>query len=264
MNNFPQQDNNGFFNAKDIYAFVEVKTPFNDWIRRCIEYADLSEDKDFYTNLRESIGGRRGTDYFFNSDATKEICIVSATNKAKELRRWLINLSNNRESGLLLNRQEFMNIFRMVKIFSIYEYRAMALEKNSSNYIKNAILINPKFYNKDVLYSKFHIWRNEVLQTGKEVLKERLKEYCLIERKRIPAKFSQDEALTLLGEYEQIRNAVWDLLSSQNKSEELIKNICDLSQDIAREIKPFLERLNQSNLFFKKIEEKEIKSIGLI
>ena len=43
----------------------------------------------------------------------------------------------------------------------------------------------------------------------------------------------------------------------------MINNICLLAQDLAKEMKPFLERLNQSNLFFNKIEAKEIKSIGL-
>lgn len=75
----------------------------------------------------------------------------------------------------------------------------------------------------------FHQWRNEVLLTGKDVLAERVKEYCLVESKRIPAKFTQDEALTLMGDYEQIKNAIWDLLCSKGKSEEMINNICALS-----------------------------------
>ena len=132
----------------------------------------------------------------------------------------------------------------------------------AENYINNALMIHPEYSkNTNLLYGKFHQWRNEVLQTGKEVLAERVKEYCLVERKRIPAKFTQDEALTLMGEYEQIKNAIWDLLCSQNKSEEMINNICNLAHDLAKEMKPFLERLNQSNLFFQKIDSIEVKGI---
>jgi len=43
----------------------------------------------------------------------------------------------------------------------------------------------------------------------------------------------------------------------------MINNICNLAQSMAKEMKPFLERLNQSNLFFQKIETNEIKSIFL-
>jgi hypothetical protein len=41
----------------------------------------------------------------------------------------------------------------------------------------------------------------------------------------------------------------------------MINNICNLAHDMAREMKPFLERLNQSNLFFTKIDSVELKKI---
>lgn len=249
-------------NAKDIYIFSEVKTQFNKWIRRCIEYADLEINKDFWTVVTKSTGGRPATEYYFTIDSAKEVCLVSETKKAKELRRWLIQLSNQVEDASLISREQVMGIVKMIKVFSIYEYRKLAMQKNAENFINNAISIHPEYSkNRSLIYGKFHQWRNEVLQTGKEVLAERVKEYCLIERKRIPAKFTQDEALTLMGDYEQIKNAIWDLLCSQGKSEEMINNICALAQDLAKEMKPFLERLNQSNLFFNKLPDNEIKGI---
>lgn len=195
-------------------------------------------------------------------DCAKKLCMISKSKKGNEIRDELVRMTKQVESAGLVSHKQVLEIVKMIKLFSVYEHRRMALDKNAQNYIKNATMINPELSkNTNLLYGKFHQWRNEVLQTGKDVLAERVKEYCLVERKRIPAKFTQDEALTLMGEYEQIKNAIWDLLSSQNKSEEMINNICSLAQDLAKEMKPFLERLNESNLFFNKIQAKEVKSI---
>lgn len=253
---------NNRIDAKDIYSFVEVKTDFYHWIKRCIEQADLQIEKDFTSNLSESTGGRRSINYEFTIDAAKEICIVSATSKAKELRRWLIGLSNQVDTGVLVTHEQVIEVIRMIKVFAICEYRKKALNENAENFIKNVLEIHPEYMkNKGLLYGKFHAWRNEMLHTGKEELNERLKEYCLIENKRIPAKFTQDEAIVMMGEYGHITNAIWDNLSSKNKSQELINNICSLAEKLAHEIKPFCERLNQSNLFFNKIETNEVKKV---
>jgi len=254
---------NNMVSGLEIHRTIESKNKrFDIWIKRAIEYADLKPNIDFCPKVYESTGGRPFTDYEFTLDAAKEICLLERNEKGKQIRRWLIDLSNQKESGALVSHKQVLEVVKMVKIFSVYEHRKMALEKNSKNYINNALIIHPEYsQNKNLLHAKFHKWRNEVLQTGKETLSQRIKEYCLLERKRIPAKFTQDEALTMMGDYEQIKNAVWDLLCSQNKSEQVINNICALAHDLAKEMKPFLERLNESNLFFTKIEEKEVKSI---
>lgn len=241
--------------ARDIYVFVEVKTPFNDWIKRCIDYADLQQNKDFYAILRESTGGRPRTDYLFTIEAAKEMCIVSATSKAKELRRWLIGLSQQKENFELITQEQIIAVIRMVKVFAIYEYRKKALEKNMDNFIKQFTQIDKN------TYSKFHNWRNEALLLGKETLEKRIIDYCITERRAIPKFKNKDSMLNFLGEYEQIKNAVWDLLSSQNKSEIVAKNIANLASEIAKEMKPFLQRLNKTDLFFKKLENNEVDEV---
>jgi phage anti-repressor protein len=254
---------NGRVDARTLWYELEIKTRFNDWVDRVVERTGFIEGIEYYSKL-SSIKkvGKPQINYEFTLDAAKEACIVSDSPKSKQLRQWLIQLSNKVESGSLVSHKQVLEIVKMIKIFSIYEYRKMALSKNAENYVSKALINNPEYSkNKGMLYGKFNNWRNEVLQTGKDYLAQRVKEYCLIERKRIPAKFTQDEALTLMGEYEQIKNAIWDLLSSQNKSEEMINNICSLAHELAKEMKPFLERLNESNLFFNKIDESEIRQI---
>lgn len=240
---------NNQVNAKDIYAFVEVKTRFDMWIKRCINYADLQDKKDFCTVLSKSTGGRPALEYFFTIDAAKEVCIVSATEKAKELRRWLISIANKVENSELVNHKQVIEVIRLVKIFAVYEFRKKATELNLKNFENNFT------GNKKYLHSAFHNWRNEILNLGREELEQRVLEYCILEHKAVPnlKKMNKDSLLFFLKQYENIKIAFWDLLSSQNQSEELINNICSLASEIAKEIKPFLNRLNETNLFFDKI-----------
>jgi phage anti-repressor protein/DNA-directed RNA polymerase subunit H (RpoH/RPB5) len=254
---------NNMIGGLEIHKAIKSKTKrFDIWVKRRIEEADLKEGKDFRTNLCKSTGGRQAIEYEFTIDAAKEVCLLERNSEGKKLRQWLIGLSNQVDNARLLSPEQVMQIVRMIKVFSIYEYRKLALEKNQDHYIKNALMLKPSLEkNKSLLYSSFHKWRNEVLNLGKEELEKRVLDYCIIEQRRLPKFKNKDEMLTFLGQHEMIKNAIWDLLSSQNKSEEMINNICNLAAELAKEMKPFLERLNQSNLFFERIEETTIKSI---
>jgi phage anti-repressor protein len=248
--------------AKDIYDRLGIKRKYAQWIKYNIERAKLELNKDFVTTLLQSTGGRQLEDYLLTRDSAITIIVISGGEKAKELRDEVIKSYIDIQTGGAEFSKKVIEIIRMVKIFSIYEYRSLALKQNKDNYIKNALMLNPNLSNNvDLICSKFNQWRNEVLKTGKNELAKRIKEYCLIERRRIPAKFTQDEAFVLMGDYEMIKNAVWDLLSSKNFDQEYIENISKLSQQIAIEIKPFLQRLNESNLFFQKIPIEEIKQL---
>jgi len=248
----------------ELYDYLELeKTHYSRFVKKELLNSIYFEiNKDYFPLMaNNTITGKRGQfrqEINIHIDCAKKICMISKSKKGNEIRDELIKLTKQVENAGLVTHKQVLEIVKMIKIFSIYEYRRLALNKNCENYINNAIINEPN-QNRKYLYAQFHNWRNEVLQTGKETLEQRVKEYCLIEHKRIPAKFTQDEALTLMGEYEQIKNAIWDLLSSQNKSEEMINNICNLAQDLAKEIKPFLQRLNESNLFFTKIDNAEVK-----
>jgi phage anti-repressor protein len=244
----------------DLYDLLDMaKSQYSRFIKKeLIDSFYFEENKDYLSVMSSNtIAGQRGQhrqEYHVNIDAAKKLCMVSRSKKGNEIRDYLVRLTKQVETHGLVNHAQVLQIIKMVKIFAIYEYRQEALKRNKENYLSNNLDNN----NVNIIYAKFFQWRNIVLQTGKEVLAQRVKEYCLLDCKRIPARYTQDEAFTLMGEYEQIKNAIWDLLSSKNKSEETINNICSLSQQIAKEIKPYLQRLNESDLFFKKIENNEV------
>lgn len=246
-----------FINATDLHSFIESKTGYYNWLARCINYADLKENTDYYIKEYKT-KTKSGKIYLFTIQAAKEICLVSSTDKAKELRRWLIGISESVEKGETLHGSDFLKLLKVVKIFAIYEERKKAYDKNMKNFIAN-------FHEqgKPVNYTigKFQKIRNEILNLGKDELNKRVLEYCILERRKMPDFNNKDEMLVFLNEYEQIKVAVWDLLSSKNKSDEYILNIAKLAQQIAIEIKPFLYQFNENNLFQKKIEQSDINNV---
>ena len=85
-------------NARDLHFFLEVKTPFKDWIRRRIEDFGFVENVDFVkitaksngSNLSETYGGRPVTEYFLSLSMAKELAMVERTPKGKEARLYFI------------------------------------------------------------------------------------------------------------------------------------------------------------------------------
>lgn len=77
-------------NARDLHAFLEVKTEFKDWIARRIKEYGFIENKDFCSFLSESTGGRPSKEYAITLDMAKELSMVERNKKGKEARQYFI------------------------------------------------------------------------------------------------------------------------------------------------------------------------------
>ena len=73
--------------ARELHEGLEIKTRFNDWVNRMIEYG-FEEGIDFSSFLSESTGGRPSKDYIITIDMAKELCMVE--NNELKIRRSLI------------------------------------------------------------------------------------------------------------------------------------------------------------------------------
>ena len=77
---------NGKVDARELYAFIEVKTRFSDWIKRSIDYADLIEEKDFCSTLSVgNQGGRPKENYQLTIKASIMICLMNFSSSKKSL-----------------------------------------------------------------------------------------------------------------------------------------------------------------------------------
>tara|TARA_Y100000361_G_C11161446_1_gene347660 strand:- start:5619 stop:6221 length:603 start_codon:yes stop_codon:yes gene_type:complete len=78
-------------NAKDLWEKLEVSTRFNDWIGRRIKEYGFELNKDFYSFLSKSTGGRKNMEYHVSLDMAKELSMVEKTKIGKVVRKYFID-----------------------------------------------------------------------------------------------------------------------------------------------------------------------------
>lgn len=77
-------------NARDLHAFLEVKSNFRDWIKNRIDDFDFKENHDYVTFAKNLAKGRPSVEYFLRLNMAKELSMVERTAKGKEARRYFI------------------------------------------------------------------------------------------------------------------------------------------------------------------------------
>jgi len=238
-------------NAIDIYQYAEVKTRFDMWIKRCIEYADLEKDKDFCTVLVKSNGGRPSTHYYFTLDAAKEVCLVSETKKAKELRRWLIKLSNQKENLELITVKEAAFAVKVINCLRYIENQKEAYTLHQTKFVNENIDI----LNKKYIYSEFAKYRTNITGWDKSKVDAAidiyLNQHVGYNRNKIDKKDMQTK-LSIMDIGEAIRVACLDILYSKNTDENLADRFSILCKNLAKEMKIQPEKKNENNIFHEK------------
>lgn len=206
-----QVNKNNTVDARLLYEIIGVKTRFNDWINNCIDFCDFKEGKDFYYFLSKSTGGRPAKQYQLTLDSAKECCIIAGTKKAKELRKWLISLSNKYEVGELYTTQQINFLLELVPVMGLFSVQ---------NHAKN---MHYKYHN-----NKYDWWeyRANILGFGTLQLKNEIE--------KLNRKYkSQRQALMHIDKFELIRVGIIDLFVSLGKSPEYASNVADLCKNMA-------------------------------
>jgi len=76
-------------NARELWAFVQSKQQFADWIKARIEKFGFEEGQDF--TVHKFMNGRAAvTDYHLTIDMAKELAMVENNDKGREVRRYFI------------------------------------------------------------------------------------------------------------------------------------------------------------------------------
>ena len=255
---------NNKINAKDIYAFVEVKTVFHVWIKRCIDTADLKLNEDFSTNLIESTGGRPATEYQFTIQAAKEICLISATSKAKELRRWLISLDEKRSNLELMTVKEAVFAMKVVNCLKYIVNQKESRKLHESSFISdNNDKIESKFIN-----AEFNKYRSKIIGWNKDQTDKAIEEFLNTHTgypKNKVKSLDMSSKLSIMDIGEAIRVAVLDILYANHDSTDMAVNFSNLCKNLANEMKVEMDKENHVNLFRDKKEDiVEVKDIKMI
>lgn len=77
--------------ARQLHEGLEIETPFKKWIDRMCEYG-FEVNKDFWTKMSESSGGRPAMEYDITVDMAKQICMIQRTEKGKQYRQYFLDL----------------------------------------------------------------------------------------------------------------------------------------------------------------------------
>ncbi|MCI2152431.1 MAG: phage antirepressor KilAC domain-containing protein [Leuconostoc mesenteroides] len=88
------QSGEQFVNARDLHKALEVKTQFNKWIERMIEYGFV-DGTDFWSFLsKTSSGGRPSVEYNLTISTAKEIAMLQRNEKGKQVRNYFIQVED--------------------------------------------------------------------------------------------------------------------------------------------------------------------------
>lgn len=78
-------------NARELHAFLQVKSRFNDWFANRINDYDFIENQDFIAVTKNLVNGGKMIDYFLSLDMGKELSMVERNDKGKQARKYFID-----------------------------------------------------------------------------------------------------------------------------------------------------------------------------
>ena len=78
-------------NARELHAFLEVQTRFNDWIKNRVDEYGFIENQDFITFTENLVNGGRRIEYALSLDMAKELSMVERNAKGKQVRQYFID-----------------------------------------------------------------------------------------------------------------------------------------------------------------------------
>ena len=77
-------------NARELHAFLEVKTRFNDWISNRISEFGFTENKDFVSLTENLVSGGKQNVFHISIDMAKELSMLERNDKGKQARLYFI------------------------------------------------------------------------------------------------------------------------------------------------------------------------------
>jgi len=92
-------------NSREFHEYLKIDTEYPKWIQRAIEKYDFMENDDFVIVKNDGLGNKKRNDYITTLDMAKELCMVSNTQKGKEVRRYFIQVEKEARRPLTINEQ---------------------------------------------------------------------------------------------------------------------------------------------------------------
>lgn len=144
-------NNKSLYDGEIIYNQIradrEKYTPYKKWITRHIYAWGFKENKDYWTILSESTGGKRATKYYITIEFAKHLCIIDKSDIGMKVRDYYIDIENKYRQQLLrdstkITRRELTDIIRdsgeneRMHGFAYSSYTKLIYKKLGIEYVK--------------------------------------------------------------------------------------------------------------------------------
>ena len=132
-----------------LHMFLGVETPYMKWFERMLQYG-FDENRDFWTKMSESTGGRPSTDHIMKLDMEKELCMLARNEKGKQARHYFLEVEREWNSpekvmarALVIanNRIETLTLENTMQKKEIAEARPKVVFADAVSASDNTILI---------------------------------------------------------------------------------------------------------------------------
>ena len=90
-------------NARELHAFLEVQTRFNDWIKNRVDEYGFIENQYFITFTENLVNGGRRIEYALSLDMAKELSMVERNAKGKQARQYFIDCEKRLSNSLKID-----------------------------------------------------------------------------------------------------------------------------------------------------------------
>lgn len=129
--------------GRELHEALEVTTRYNDWFSRMCEYG-FTKNKDFYSILSKSTGGRPSTDHAITIPMAKELCMIQRTDIGRQFRQYFIAVEEAWNSPEMI----------MQRALSIANERVKALQVSVSQLTVENQIMQPKAKYFDALVDR--------------------------------------------------------------------------------------------------------------
>ena len=150
--------------GRDLHKFLGVKTPYDKWMPRMVEYGFVA-GQDFSTKMSESTGGRPSQDHIISLDMAKEISMIQRTAKGKQARQYFIECERKaKRAPAELTRLELLQIaMESEKERLALEEKVTELEPKANHY--NRFMNAEGTYTWDEVARIIGVGRNKMLES---------------------------------------------------------------------------------------------------
>lgn len=114
-----------------LHMYLGIETPYMKWFERMLSFG-FTEEKDFWTKMSESTGGRPSTDHIMKLDMAKELCMLARNEKGKQARQYFIEVERdwNRPEKVMARALKLAEIeLKKVTVFAAEQTKQLEAAK---------------------------------------------------------------------------------------------------------------------------------------